>query len=490
MAAESTAEAVIKSIFMALFIISALVGNTLVCVAIRKNKRLQTLTNYYVFNLAVADFLYGLTGMPMILITSIAGEWILGDALCQVSGTLTTLFVLVSIWTMCLIGVNRYFAVGRSTSYKSIYKKKRVLMSIGAVWVIATVVSIAPQFGWSSIRQGDNFCTINGKDEISYSIFVILFAYLAPLLVLTCLYTKIFVILRNHEKTMVGMRSGSQRAYSENDGDSIDMSSAYKVEIEKATSLPRDVVFDKTLAQSSPEKQINKYTADQNNTTKNGPVLQNGGEVNSNRDSFADVSTAPANTVEGSATDSVAEEPPAEHGNDIEKFENADGSKLATASGEETPRTASDSGVALMLNNKQGQPTVTYHADVENLNETQQPRKTRTLSGLANALKLRRSRTSKKIRKFKMEARITKMLFVVVAVFFLCWTPLALAAALYAFGAEPKNFNFFSFSFVIASINSICNPIIYAFMNKLFRKAFKNLFTSCRMMNNDSQETS
>ena len=496
MADKSMGETVIKAIFLILFIILAVVGNILVCIAIRKYKRLRTMTNYYVFNLAIADLLYGLTGMPFLLITSIAGEWTLGSALCQLSGTLQTLFVLVSIWTLCLIGVNRYFAVGQHTSYRSIYKKKRVLVSIGCVWLIAGLISVAPHFGWSSIRQGDNFCTINGKDDISYSIFVIIFAYIGPLICLIGLYTKIFFLLRQHEKKMLAIRGGSTKATrSETDFDSADYSSAYKTDNYKMDNYKmdsgvHDIRFDNISSLPSVNPPAVKLKLDNNIPTgEDSTVSKNGGEVNSNgidgtQDQSIDGVETPDQNVD------------LEHGGELEQDNVKNGHLGSAFQGENQddrsnmPRTtsASGSGIQLMVDTAQAAANVTYHVETRGEEDRPPPRKARTFSGIANVLRIRRSTTSsKKIKKFRSEARITKMLFVVVAVFFVCWTPLVIGTVLYALNANPRDFNLLSLGFMFASMNSICNPIIYAFMNQPFRKAFKDLFIGCKSNTEDSR---
>ena len=478
MAEDSTAETVVKSIFMSVFMLLAIIGNILVCIAIRKYKRLKTMTNYYVFNLAIADLLYGLTGMPLLLITTVAGKWILGSALCQLSGTLQTLFVLVSIWTLCLIGINRYIAVGKHTSYKLIYKKKRVFVSIGIVWFAAALVSVSPQFGWSSIRQGDNFCTINGKDDISYSIFVIIFAYIAPLVILSCLYTKIFFLLREHEKKMLEIRGSSVKAHSEREFDSVELSSSYKIESLNTKSAIQDIRFDNSNNEVPRLTAYNKCVDEANNGIPLESTMPgNGYELNSD---ICEVNAQGAIDVESPDQELNT-------GNDVEmkssRQRNGYLDVLADSHNSEEnirdSRAASSSGIHLIHENRQNVGEA-FHPEIPDKGVVQS-KKTRTLSGIANALKIRRSTTtSKKIKKFRLEAKITKMLFVVVAVFFVCWTPLVIGTILYAVNAEPKNFNLLSLGFIVASMNSICNPIIYAFMNEPFRNAFKDLFSGCK----------
>ena len=124
---EDLAIVIIKSIFLIICITTAVIGNLCVLIAIRTCKKLKTLSNIFVFNLAIADLSFAITGMPMILVTTIAGEWILGGFLCDVGGLLNTIFTTASIWTMVMISINRYFSVAKSNTYFKILYKKTII---------------------------------------------------------------------------------------------------------------------------------------------------------------------------------------------------------------------------------------------------------------------------------------------------------------------------------------------------------------------------
>ena len=73
------------------------------------------------------------------------------------------------------------------------------------------------------------------------------------------------------------------------------------------------------------------------------------------------------------------------------------------------------------------------------------------------------------------EVRITKMLFMVVFAFFICWTPFIIASILYALNAVSEELPLITLGIMIACLNSVINPIIYAAMNKNLRESFKQL---------------
>lgn len=67
----------------AVFIVG-LVGNALVCVAVYRNHTMRTVTNYFIVNLAVADFLVILMCLPPTVIWDVTSTWFFGVALCKI----------------------------------------------------------------------------------------------------------------------------------------------------------------------------------------------------------------------------------------------------------------------------------------------------------------------------------------------------------------------------------------------------------------------
>ena len=64
-----------------------LMGNTLVIYVVLRYTKMQTVTNLYILNLAVADEFF-LIGIPFLMVTSGLGFWPFGTIMCKVSATL------------------------------------------------------------------------------------------------------------------------------------------------------------------------------------------------------------------------------------------------------------------------------------------------------------------------------------------------------------------------------------------------------------------
>lgn len=61
-----------------------LVGNTLVCVAVYRNHAMRTVTNYFIVNLAVADFLVILFCLPPSVVWDVTSTWFFGIGMCKI----------------------------------------------------------------------------------------------------------------------------------------------------------------------------------------------------------------------------------------------------------------------------------------------------------------------------------------------------------------------------------------------------------------------
>ena len=79
----TTYEWVMIALHAVVFVVG-LVGNALVCVAVYRNHSMRTVTNYFIVNLAVADFMVIFFCLPPTVVWDVTETWFLGTALCKV----------------------------------------------------------------------------------------------------------------------------------------------------------------------------------------------------------------------------------------------------------------------------------------------------------------------------------------------------------------------------------------------------------------------
>ncbi|XP_023292644.2 dopamine receptor 2 [Lucilia cuprina] len=142
-------KALVVAIFMLLILVTV-VGNTLVILAVLTTRRLRTVTNCFVLNLAITDWLVGTCVMPPAVIHYIAeGVWRFGWILCDIWISLDVLLCTASILSLCAISLDRYLAVTQPLTYSKNRRTKRLaLFMIFIVWVTALSITCPPYLGW------------------------------------------------------------------------------------------------------------------------------------------------------------------------------------------------------------------------------------------------------------------------------------------------------------------------------------------------------
>jgi hypothetical protein len=102
-----------KVIAMILYIIVCCVGlfgNTLVIYVVLKFSKMQTVTNRYILNLAIADESF-LIGIPFLLTTMYLNEWIFGSFLCKLYMVSTSITQFSSSIFLLIMSADRFIAV-------------------------------------------------------------------------------------------------------------------------------------------------------------------------------------------------------------------------------------------------------------------------------------------------------------------------------------------------------------------------------------------
>lgn len=115
-------------------------GNILVCMAISLEKRLQSVTNYFLLSLAITDLLVCIIVMPFTVINDFAGYWLFGPIICNLYVTADVLMCTASILHLCTISLDRYMAIRSPLTTRNI-SKSVVVIKLAIVWVTSIAIS-------------------------------------------------------------------------------------------------------------------------------------------------------------------------------------------------------------------------------------------------------------------------------------------------------------------------------------------------------------
>lgn len=69
--------------FYMLILMLSIIGNLLVITTLTQNRRMRTITNVFLLNLAFADILVGVLCVPFTLVGTILRDFIFGELLCK-----------------------------------------------------------------------------------------------------------------------------------------------------------------------------------------------------------------------------------------------------------------------------------------------------------------------------------------------------------------------------------------------------------------------
>ncbi|XP_050039647.1 cholecystokinin receptor type A-like [Dermacentor andersoni] len=137
------ADLIVRVCLYAVIFVFAVVGNVLVLVTLVQNKRMRTVTNVFLVNLAVSDLLLGVFCMPFTLIGSILRNFVFGELMCKFIPYLQAVSVSVSVWTLVSISLERFFAIVRPLQSRRWQTVSHAYRVIAVVWALS-LVHVAP----------------------------------------------------------------------------------------------------------------------------------------------------------------------------------------------------------------------------------------------------------------------------------------------------------------------------------------------------------
>lgn len=182
------------SAVLALFCAVTVFGNCLVIIAVVRERYLHTATNYFITSLAFADFLVGLVVMPVSAVHEVLDHyWTFGINACDVWRSLDVLFSTASILNLCVISLDRYWAITDPFTYPTKMSRRRAYRLIAAVWVCSGVISFPAIVWWRLVRTEpvpSNTCPFT--NSTGYLIFSSTISFYVPLLVMVFTYYKIY----------------------------------------------------------------------------------------------------------------------------------------------------------------------------------------------------------------------------------------------------------------------------------------------------------
>ncbi|NXW90069.1 DRD2 protein, partial [Alopecoenas beccarii] len=406
------------AMLLTLLIFVIVFGNVLVCMAVSREKALQTTTNYLIVSLAVADLLVATLVMPWVVYLEVVGEWRFSRIHCDIFVTLDVMMCTASILNLCAISIDRYTAVAMPMLYNTRYSsKRRVTVMIAVVWVLSFAISCPLLFGLNNADE--NECIIANPAFVVYSSIV---SFYVPFIVTLLVYVQIYIVLRKRRKRVNTKRS------------SHGLDSDTQAPLKDKCTHPEDVKLCTVIVKSNGSFQVNKRKVEVESHIEEMEMVSSTSPLEKTTIKPA----APSNhrlvvpIASNQGTNSTLQAP-------------LDSPGKAEKNGhtKETPRIAKVFEIQSMPNGK-------------------------LRTSLLKAMNRRKLSQQK-------EKKATQMLAIVLGVFIICWLPFFITHILNMHcdcNIPPAMYSAFTW---LGYVNSAVNPIIYTTFNIEFRKAFMKI---------------
>ncbi|KAJ8379300.1 hypothetical protein SKAU_G00000780 [Synaphobranchus kaupii] len=178
---------VLWAIAYSTIVIVSVVGNIVVIWIIVAHKRMRTVTNYFLVNLAFAEASMSAFNTVINFAYGVHNEWYFGLVYCRFHNFFPIAAVFASIYSMTAIALDRYMAIIHPLQQRMSSTETKVI--VGVIWVLALCLAF-PQYYYSNTAElpGRIICYINWPEYTGwdfkkmYYVCVTILIYFLPLL--------------------------------------------------------------------------------------------------------------------------------------------------------------------------------------------------------------------------------------------------------------------------------------------------------------------
>ncbi|EEC07711.1 conserved hypothetical protein [Ixodes scapularis] len=171
-------------------------GNLLVICVVILNRRMRTITNFFLTNLAVADLCVSMFCVYQNLFFYLTPHWVFGDFLCRMYFFVHGLSYTTSILILTVICVERYIAIVHPMWNKQVVTLTRLRVTIVTVWFVSAAYCSPRIIMYGTVEatvddKREALCVLQRAlyDSMTYDLVNFVVCFLVPLIIITVLYT-------------------------------------------------------------------------------------------------------------------------------------------------------------------------------------------------------------------------------------------------------------------------------------------------------------
>lgn len=203
-------QALFYFLYTTIFVVG-LFGNVLVCYVVLRNKAMQSVTNFFITNLALSDILLCVLGVPFTPLYSFMGEWVFGPVLCHLLPFSQGVSVYISTMTLTSIAVDRFFVI--IYPFKERMKLSTSVGIIFCIWIFSVLATLPYGIFTGLVYDSDRkkyFCEEIWPYEVSRHAFgasTTILQFVVPFIIMSLCYVKVSLKLSDRAKFKPGAKS-------------------------------------------------------------------------------------------------------------------------------------------------------------------------------------------------------------------------------------------------------------------------------------------
>ncbi|XP_046907317.1 galanin receptor type 1 [Hypomesus transpacificus] len=193
-------------------------GNSMVITVLARSKpgKPRSTTNIFILNLSIADLSYLLFCIPFQSTIYMMPTWVLGAFICKFIHYFFTVSMLVSIFTLSAMSVDRYIAIVHSRKSSSIRVAKHAFIGVVIIWIFSLAMAAPVMYYQNIFKRGENhtYCWEVWPDQIQKKVYVVctfVFGYVLPLLLISFCYAKVLNHLHKKLRNMSKKSEASKK---------------------------------------------------------------------------------------------------------------------------------------------------------------------------------------------------------------------------------------------------------------------------------------
>ncbi|NWI71612.1 SUCR1 protein, partial [Todus mexicanus] len=161
--------------------------------------------NIYLFNLSLSDLLF-LCTLPILVSSYSKGQWVKRDVLCHSNRFLLHANLYSSILFLTAISIDRYMAIKYPFREHFLQKRKTALIVSVTIWIGVILELLPLMYFLEDLRPDNGYRCLDYASSgdpvksLVYSMFLTVFGFLIPLVIMCCFYVKMLLFLKSRSE--------------------------------------------------------------------------------------------------------------------------------------------------------------------------------------------------------------------------------------------------------------------------------------------------